>query len=129
VYRTDWSDFIIKDSDGNKINPLNGRPISEGKLEDTTQVRLGTEYLFIREKSIIPLRFGLFYDPEPALDSPDDFYGFSFGTGYARGRIAFDAAYQYRTGNNVTGDLPAVEDSSADIDQHIFMLSAIFYFK
>jgi long-subunit fatty acid transport protein len=127
VYRTDWSEFIIVDESGNELNPIDGRPIREGALEDTTQIRIGAEYLFIREKSVIPLRVGLFYDPEPATESLDDFYGFSIGSGYSRGRIAFDASYQYRFGRNITGDLPTVTDS-ADISQHTLMTSLIYYF-
>jgi long-subunit fatty acid transport protein len=127
IYRTDWSEFILVDEAGNELNPLDGRPIREGALKDTTQVRFGAEYLFIKEKYVIPVRVGLFYDPEPATESLDDFYGFSLGSGFSMGRIAFDASYQYRFGRNVSGDLPTVTDS-ADIHQHTFMTSMIFYF-
>lgn len=127
IYRTDWSEYILKDKDGDK-NPLDGRPIEEGRLKDTTQLRLGAEYLIIKDKYVIPVRCGMFYDPEPAKESLDDFYGFSAGVGFVKGRIALDAAYQYRTGNHVSGDLQAVKDSNADIHQHLLMTSAIFYF-
>lgn len=129
LYRTDWSRFALKNEDGSRTNPLNKRPLSEGRLTDTTQVRLGTEYLFIKEKYVIPVRFGLFYDPEPAMKSPDDFYGFSIGTGYARGRVAFDMSYQYRFGKNVTTDVPALRGSDLDVRQHTLMASLIFYLK
>jgi long-subunit fatty acid transport protein len=125
VYRTDWSRFALENEDGKETNPITGASLSEGRLKDTTQVRLGTEYLFIREKDVIPLRFGLCYDPEPRTGSLDDYYGFSLGTGYARGRIAFDISYQYRFGRNVTADIPL---TTADIDQHTVMASLIFHF-
>jgi long-subunit fatty acid transport protein len=127
VYRTGWSGFVIRDRAGNETNPLDGSSISEGRLKDTTQVRLGAEYLFIQSNSLIPVRAGLFYDPEPAKGHLDEFYGFSLGTGYARGRAVFDIAYQFRTGNNVAGDIPSIEGSTADISQHTVMVSLIYY--
>jgi len=128
LYRTEWSRFVVRDEHGQETNPLTRRPISDGRLTDTTQVRLGTEYLFIKDKYVVPVRFGLFYDPEPAMKSPDDFYGVSFGTGYAWGRVAFDLSYQYRFGEHVTTDVPAIKGSSLDVRQHTIMTSLIFYF-
>ena len=129
IYRTDWSSFFLRDSEGNETNPVDAHPINKGRLKDTTQVHLGTEYLFITETYVVPLRFGLFYDPEPQTGHLDEFYGFSFGTGYARGRIALDTAYQYRTGNDLTGDIPNIEGGQVDITQHLVMVSGIFYFQ
>lgn len=127
VYRTDWSHFILRDPEENEKNPLTGANIRSGRLKDTTQVRFGTEYLHIKERNVIPLRFGLFYDPEPATGHIDDYYGFSFGTGLARDRLVFDISYQYRMGRNVTTDFPSAADSDPDIDQHTVMASLIFY--
>lgn len=127
VYRTEWSRFVKRDEAGNETNPLDGASISAGRLKDTTQVRLGTEYLFIKRQYIIPARVGVFYDPEPAKGCLDEFYGVTFGTGYARGRMVFDIAYQFRTGNNVTGDIPSIEGSNADINNHTAMFSVIYY--
>ncbi len=129
VYRTDWSTFLLKNSAGNTINPVSSKPISEGRLKDTTQIRVGTEYLFIKDKYVIPARFGLFYDPEPQTGYLDDYYGFSLGTGYARGRFAFDIAYQFRFGNNVSADIPFIAGRKVDIKQHTLMASVIYYFK
>jgi len=129
VYRTEWSRFVMREESGQEKNPLDGLPISEGRLKDTTQVRMGMEYLIIREKDVIPLRFGIFYDPEPAKGHLDEYYGFSLGSGYARGRIAVDFAYQFRTGNNLTGDIPNFTNSNVDMNQHTFMASAIVYFR
>lgn len=128
IYRTQWSDFLIRDPEGSEINPLTGSPVSEGSLKDTTQVRLGAEYLFIRNSSVIPVRCGLFYDPEPATESLDDYIGFSLGAGYVTQRVSLDVAYQYRTGSDVAGDLPAVSDNQVDLSQSTVMASAIIYF-
>ena len=128
VYRTGWSRFVLVDSNGNSKNPLDGTPISEGRLKDTTQVRLGTEYLIIKDNYVIPLRAGIFYDPEPAKESLDDFYGFSLGTGYSNKKFSFDVSYQFRFGRSVTGDVPFIAGTSSDINQHAVLASIIFYF-
>jgi long-subunit fatty acid transport protein len=128
LYRTEWSDFVLTDSVGNQTNPLTTLPLSEGRCKDTTQVRLGTEYLLIGEKTIVPLRAGLFYDPEPSGTTLDDYYGFSLGTGVAYGKYIFDVSYQYRFGNGVGGDLPNAGITS-DVTQHTVMTSLIYHFK
>jgi len=127
VYRTEWSRFVLRDENGNETNPLTDDDIREGRLKDTTQVRMGAEYLFIRGKYVVPLRFGLYYDPEPATGHVDDFYGLSLGTGLSFGNIAFDTSYQFRMGNDATGDLQDIEGSRVDIKQHVWMLSLIIY--
>lgn len=127
VYRTEWSAFAIIDAKGSMINPITGANIRQGKPHDTTQVRLGAEYLFIGDKTVIPLRGGLFYDPEPGRKQVDDFYGFSVGSGIAYDSYAFDFSYQYRWGNRVTGDIPQ-EGINSDIYQHTVMASLIYHF-
>jgi hypothetical protein len=43
-----------------------------------------------------------FTTPAPAEGSPDDFYGFSLGSGFTlNDRFSLDIAYQYRFGNDV----------------------------
>ena len=144
IYRTEWSRYTITDANGNKQNPISGNYISVGsgptstggavtasqmggRAHDTTQVRLGGEYLIIGDKMTVPVRAGVFYDPEPGQVKVDDFFGFSLGSGVAYGKYAFDVSYQYRWGNRVSGDIqnPAF---SADIHQHTVMSSLIYHF-
>jgi len=77
---------------------------------------------------LIPARCGIFYDPAPAQGSSDAFYGFSLGSGIARGRIVFDLAYQYRFGNDVGGSALEDIDFSQDVKEHTIYSSIIFYF-
>ncbi|MGD9246049.1 MAG: outer membrane protein transport protein, partial [Desulfobacterales bacterium] len=129
VYRTDWSEYILTDDQGNEFSPIDGRPKHQSHVKDTTQVRIGGEYLFISQKKImvIPIRAGFFYDPEPSEGSPEDFYGFAIGSGIAYKRFIFDVAYQFRWGNDVdTGNL--INTSKADITQHTFLTSLIVHF-
>ncbi len=126
-YITDWSQFVLRDSQDNETNPINGSPISDGRLKDTIQVRAGTEYLFINATNVISLRFGVFYDPEPQTGHIDEYYGFSAGTGIVHGITAIDISYQYRAGNNLTGDFPTIQGTNVDIEQQMVMLSTIIY--
>ena len=127
VYRTEWSDYWVR-SGGRKTSPITGGLISQSRTRDTTQVRAGCEYLFVLEKTIIPLRCGVFYDPEPAAKSPDDFYGFSLGTGISLGPVVLDCAYIYRWGRSVKGSQIGEQGTKLDIKQHNIYVSMIYHF-
>lgn len=146
IYRTEWSEFAITSkATGERKNPLSNQPVGKGKPRDTTQVRLGAEYLIIGDRMVIPLRAGLFYDPEPGMlktgnqtagsaidDSTwssklNDFFGFSVGSGIAIDSWAFDISYQYRSGNRVTSDV-TLQDINMDTTQHTVMSSLIYHF-
>jgi long-subunit fatty acid transport protein len=129
VYRTEWSKYILTDGQGSKFSPIDGRPKGESHIKDTTQIRIGGEYLFILPENniVVPVRAGFFYDPEPSHGKVNDFYGVSLGSGIAYKRFIFDVAYQLRWGNNIdTGDLIAT--SKADVTQHSFLASVIYHF-
>ena len=129
IYRTDWSEYILTDGQGNQFSPIDGRPKSESDVKDTTQIRLGGEYLIIKpEKNlVVPLRAGFFYDPEPADGKVKDFYGFTLGSGIGYKRFIFDMAYQLRWGHQVdTGNL--IANSKADVTQHLLLTSVIVHF-
>ena len=129
IYQTRWSDYILHTADGTEMNPITGKLQRDSDIDDTLQLRLGAEYLFMAGyKYIIPLRAGVFYDPEPAADSPDDFYGFSLGSGIAYKQFVFDMAYQYRFGRDVRTATVGNEDSSQDVDQHTVYMSLIYHF-
>jgi len=129
VYRTEWDTFKMEDGRGNRTNAVTGLSTSKSSSEETVQVRLGGEYLFIFPRTVVPVRGGVFYDPEPSENNPEDFWGFSLGTGVSIGDFIFDCAYQYRTGSDVEGDiLLDVKATDADVEQHLFMVSCIVHF-
>jgi long-subunit fatty acid transport protein len=128
LYRTQWSDYILKDGQGNALNPITGKPASQSGIKDTLQVRLGGEYLFILDRAVIPLRAGVFYDPEPAEGGRDDFWGISLGSGIAYGKTAFDLAYVYRFGRDVRTVTVGDFDSAQDVDQHMLYISVVYHF-
>jgi hypothetical protein len=85
-------------------------------------------YLFIGKKFIIPVRTGLFYDPEPSDGKPDDFYGITLGSGLVNKYFALDAAYQYRFGNDVREIEIGGSSSAKDLKEHKIYFSLILYF-
>jgi long-subunit fatty acid transport protein len=129
VSRTHWEDYKLVDSQGNEFSPIDGRFKDQSDVDATTHVRLGAEYVFtMPQRGIaLPVRAGLFYDPEPSQGSPRDVFGVAFGVGVSQRRCSVDLAYQLRWANAVdTGSL--IAGSEADLLQHTVLLSLIYYF-
>ena len=123
------SEYILTDSQNNKFSPIDGQPEKDSDVEDTIQVRIGGEYLFIgQEKQIVvPVRGGIFYDSESSHGTVKDFYGIAVGSGIVYKKFILDIAYQVRWGRSVdTGNVIAT--SSADIMQHLLLGSIIVHF-
>ncbi|MGA1845385.1 MAG: OmpP1/FadL family transporter [bacterium] len=113
VYRTEWDDYTL----GHEAN-----------IKPTTQIRLGAEYLLFKNGRLIPLRSGIFYDPEPAEGWVDDFFGASIGTGIVFKDYALDIAYQYRFGEKRHAE-PILDNwINAEVEQHSIYTSLIIYF-
>lgn len=123
IYRTEWSQFYVR-AGGLKTN-IAGDFWKKSHPGDTTQVRTGCEYLFIRERTIIPLRVGLIFDPEPATGHPKDYYGVAVGTGIMLGPVVVDCCYLFRHAQNVAAEVPAVRRHD---NQHSILTSLILYF-
>ncbi len=157
VTRRPWDDFIKIDHSlglaGQRVSGVTNLPKNQSPHDPTWTVRLGGEYVFINERKpkqgFLPsIRWGAFYDPEPASgreDSffgiewkgdgdPDDYYGFGLGFGgLIKNRVNIDLAYQFRWGTNVkqdtfAGDSPFVNDFHVDVTQHQVYLSTVVYF-
>ena len=130
IYRTKWNQFRLIDASGNEISPLTGLAIHDSEIRSATQVRIGTEYTgFQTDKYIVPLCFGVFYDPMPSEESPDDYWGMTFGTGFVMKNLySLDIAYQYRFGHNVNQFILKNEQFSQDVHEHSVNLSLIIFF-
>ncbi len=152
---TEWDQFIIKEylKTDEKASPagfgtggdlyvprretsaVSGVATQYADIDGVVTARLGAEYLFILPKTIIPVRLGFAYDPEPAQGHPDDFYTATAGTGVVLfKRFIFDVAYQYRWSQSATlatvtdfDGVPLYEQHGA-VSQHIVMLSSILHF-
>ena len=128
VYRTHWDKYLLIYPSGEKWSPINRKLEAEANIEATIQIRVGAEYLFQKPERIIPIRIGIFYDPEPAGNRPDDIYGFSIGSGISYQEIfSFDFAYQFRFGRKREADSMDDVPISGDIRQHYFYASIIYY--
>jgi long-subunit fatty acid transport protein len=128
IYRTHWSDYILKNEQGETFSPIDGRPEDLSDVEETIHVRLGGEHLSVFHESqlVLSMRAGLFLDQEPSQSSTKDFYGVTFGTGISYIKFVFDLAYQYRWARDLdAGNLIATAKS--DIDQHLLLCSFIIY--
>ncbi len=129
VYRTEWQHFVLRQESGREISLITGGERRLADTQPTHQVRLGAEYLFLlKHKYVVPLRVGIFYDPEPTEDNPDKFYGFSLGGGIAVSQFVFDMAYQYRWGNDVRKVSLEGEEVYQDVKQHTVYASVILHF-
>jgi len=128
VFRTEWDHFKMEDGMGRRTNPITGKPSHESFTKETHQVRLGAEYFFILTKTVVPIRWGIFYDPEPSEKNPEDFWGVALGTGISIGDLIFDCAYQFRYGDDVEGDIFDLPATSADVMQHLLLVSFIYHF-
>ena len=125
---TDWSGYVFTER-GLDRNPVSGRPINEDELDDTYTVRFGNEYLWILDTFIIPFRWGIGYDPGPAVGKVDDFYTVSIGTGaQIHNRLSIDIAYEFRWGNNVNTSFLREISGSQDVNQHRTLASLIYFF-
>jgi long-subunit fatty acid transport protein len=124
---TDWQRCTYT-TDRGEVNAITGESAEESDVSSTLQARMGAEYRLKSPKGkyVIPARAGMFYDPAPAKNNPDDFFGVSLGLGLTRiNRFSLDFAYQYRFGES-TSLLPHHRLSN-DVDEHSFYFSLIMY--
>ncbi|MEN8254780.1 MAG: outer membrane protein transport protein [Verrucomicrobiota bacterium] len=130
--RTHWSDYSYKAEGEERINPLNGEPHAFSALEDCWSVRLGGEYLFVLSQTEIPLRGGIFWEQRPTTGSPDEYWGFSLGSGISLGKdpgkAVLDVAYIFERGENVMGSLLPEQTVHSDANEHQLFVSGIWHF-
>jgi long-subunit fatty acid transport protein len=129
IYRTNWNAYTLEDEEGNERSPLSNRLISETDIDPTHQIRIGGEYRYVQQNYMIPFRCGIFYDPAPSDGKPDDFYGFSLGSGFSNKYVSIDGAYEYRTGNDVGESMMPTLGFSQDVEQHTLYMSMIVYLQ
>lgn len=141
IYRTEWGLFLRGDTDPvngahRAINPISGDGYKKSNVSGTIQAHVGAEYLVIFPRTVVPVRGGLFYDPEPRAEGLEHVLGFALGTGVSIGPMIVDLAYQMRWGPNAnpnvlggdTSDVDAVVMSTGgSVLQHAFYLSGIYH--
>jgi long-subunit fatty acid transport protein len=82
------------------VNFFDGQPQDRTSTRDTLSVNAGAERLFVGDAFVIPLRFGVGWEPQgarsPYTRDPVDFTMIALGSGYNTNSIKFDAAFQFR---------------------------------
>jgi len=126
-FRTEWDDLILQKNDGSIVSLVTGNPVEQSDVGAGYQVRMGTEFLIQQNYAfVIPVRAGLFYESLPTNAGLDDCYGFSFGFGYVTKKYAFDIAWQFRFGKDIS--LFSHKGHSQDFYENVFYSSFIKYF-
>jgi long-subunit fatty acid transport protein len=134
VSETLWSQYYFKSAGEGKINPLDGTRYGEHKVQDCWSARLGAEYLCLLQHTELPLRAGLSWEQRPAIGDPDEYWGFSVGTGISLGsepgKVILDVAYSCTMGQDVMGSLvPGQKGKLAtDVVRQEVFVSCIVHF-
>jgi long-subunit fatty acid transport protein len=96
----DWTEAIVDTPETGRISLFDGLPPDLSASRDTWSVNAGAERLFTGDGFVVPLRFGLAWEPQGGRDpytrDPIDFVMVALGTGYNTNSLKFDAAFQYR---------------------------------
>ncbi|MBN1270482.1 MAG: hypothetical protein JXB04_12900 [Kiritimatiellae bacterium] len=133
ISRTRWSDFSFKAEGEERLNPLDGTLHGDNPIDDCWSARCGIEYLVLLNWTEIPLRGGVYWEQRPAAGEPDEYLGFSLGSGISLGKdpgkLILDAAYVYRRGDDVMGTLvPDQSELHTDVVEHQVYISSIWHF-
>jgi long-subunit fatty acid transport protein len=96
----EWTDAVIDTPVTGRINLFDGLPQELTSTRDTLSMNAGAEHLFTGEGFVIPLRFGVAWEPQgargPYTRDPVNFVMIAAGSGYNTNSLKFDAAFQYR---------------------------------
>jgi long-subunit fatty acid transport protein len=96
----DWSDALLDTPVTGRVNIFDGQSEDRTSTRDTLSWNAGAEHLFLGDGYVVPLRFGLAYEPQggrsPYTRDPVDFVMLAMGAGYNTNSLKFDAAFQYR---------------------------------
>ena len=103
----DWTDTILDTPYTGRINLFDGLPPDHSSTRDSLSVNAGAERLFAGDGFVVPLRFGVAWEPQGARDpytrDPVNFVLLAVGTGYNTNSLKFDAAFQYRWASFMSG--------------------------
>jgi hypothetical protein len=102
VTHDQWTDAVVDHIPGvpGPVNFFDSTPPALSSTRDTVSLNVGAEHLFVHEGAVVPLRLGLGWEPQGAMDAvtrdPVDYFLISWGSGYNNNRFKLDAAVQYR---------------------------------
>jgi long-subunit fatty acid transport protein len=104
----DWTEAFIDSPQFGHVSLFDSLPPDRSATRDTWSVNGGAERLFAGDGFVVPLRFGVAWEPQGGRDpytrDPVDFVMLALGTGYNTNSLKFDAAFQYRWASFTTGE-------------------------
>lgn len=111
-------------------------PASQTSTADTSEWRVGAEYLFSLPKVVLPVRGGVFRSRSPILEARTAesrrISGVTVGTGLSLSRIALDVAFERRTSEGLIGlqlrQGTPVGGSVETVEENRVVVSAIYRF-
>jgi hypothetical protein len=96
----DWNAGALEGVGPAPTSLFDGLPIDRTSTRDTISANAGAERLFPGEGFVVPLRFGVAWEPQggrsPYTRDPVDFLMLAVGTGYNTNSLKFDAAFHFR---------------------------------
>ncbi|HYU43480.1 MAG TPA: hypothetical protein VEQ84_15130, partial [Vicinamibacteria bacterium] len=118
VTHDEWTDALVDHVPGasGAANFFDGAPPELSTTRDTISFNLGAERLLVQDGAVVPLRLGLGWEPQGAMDpvtrDPVKYLLFSAGTGYNTNRVKLDAAVQYRGASFRTSQVLSLETAT-----------------
>jgi long-subunit fatty acid transport protein len=98
--RDEWRDAQVDTGSGPE-SIFDGLPKDRTSSRDTVSVNAGAERLFVADGHVIPMRFGLAWEPQgwsnPYTRDKADYLMWAVGTGYNTNSLKLDAGFQMRT--------------------------------
>ena len=96
----EWKKAEIETPGAGRISIFDGLPADRTSTRNTLSVNAGAEHVFAGEGFLVPLRFGLAWEPQGARSpytlDPVNYRMLAVGTGYNTNSLKFDAAFQFR---------------------------------
>jgi long-chain fatty acid transport protein len=100
VTRDEWKDAAVDTGSGPE-SIFDGLPKDRTSSRDTVSVNAGAERLFVADGHVIPLRFGVAWEPQGWSNAYTrdhaDYMMWAVGTGYNTNSLKLDAGFQMRT--------------------------------
>ena len=95
-----WREAMLDSPATGEVSIFDNLPKGLTSTRDTLSVNAGTEHLFSGDGFVVPLRFGVAWEPQgarsPFTRDPVDYVMLAAGTGYNTNSLKFDAALQFR---------------------------------
>jgi long-subunit fatty acid transport protein len=102
-----WKDAEVEFPATGRLSIFDNLPRDRTATRNTLSINMGAEHVFTAEGFLVPLRFGVAWEPQGAR-SPYTLDAVTYrllavGTGYNTNSLKFDAAFQYRWGKYRSG--------------------------